>query len=183
MVKSTIILSMTALALAACQPAAEEVATAPTHKTYDAKAFFDTTAVSMSDATPFAFSPDGANLLLATDKSGVYNAAALPIAGSDPVALTNSTTNAVFAISYFPADDRVLVSSDGGGDELAHIYVREADGSLKDLTPGDKHRAQFVGWSGDAKTFWLATNERNPQMFDLYAYDATTFARKLVFEN
>ena len=183
MVRSAILLSVTALTLAACQPAAEEGATAPTHKTYDAKAFFDTTAVSMSDATPFAFSPDGANLLLATDKSGVYNAAALPIAGGDPVALTNSTTNAVFAISYFPADDRVLVSSDGGGDELAHIYVREADGSLKDLTPGDKHRAQFVGWSGDAKTFWLATNERNPQMFDLYAYDATTFARKLVFEN
>jgi Tol biopolymer transport system component len=174
---------MTALAVAACQPAAEEVAAAPAHKTYDAKAFFDTTAVSMSDATPYAFSPDGANLLLATDRSGVYNAAALPIAGGDPTALTQSTTSAVFAISYFPTDDRVLVSQDGGGDELAHIYVRAADGTLKDLTPGDKHRAQFIGWSGDAKTFWIATNERNPQMFDLYAYDATTFARKLVFEN
>jgi dipeptidyl aminopeptidase/acylaminoacyl peptidase len=174
---------MTALALAACQPAAVETAAAPAHKTYDAKVFFDTTAVSMSDATPYAFSSDGANLLLANDKSGVYNAAALPIAGGDPTALTQSTTSAVFAISYFPTDDRVLVSQDGGGDELAHIYVRAADGTLKDLTPGDKHRAQFIGWSGDAKTFWIATNERNPQMFDLYAYDATTFARKLVFEN
>jgi dipeptidyl aminopeptidase/acylaminoacyl peptidase len=183
MFRSAILVSMTALAVAACQPAAEEVAAAPAHKTYDAKAFFDTTAVSMSDATPYAFSPDGANLLLATDRSGVYNAAALPIAGGDPTALTQSTTSAVFAISYFPTDDRVLVSQDGGGDELAHIYVRAADGTLKDLTPGDKHRAQFIGWSGDAKTFWIATNERNPQMFDLYAYDATTFGRKLVFEN
>lgn len=183
MVRSALLVSMTALALAACQPAAEETAAAPAHKTYDAKVFFDTTAVSMSDATPYAFSSDGANLLLATDKSGVYNAAALPIAGGDPTALTQSTTSAVFAISYFPNDDRVLVSQDGGGDELSHIYVREADGTLKDLTPGDKHRAQFIGWSGDARTFWIATNERNPQMFDLYAYDATTFARKLVFEN
>jgi dipeptidyl aminopeptidase/acylaminoacyl peptidase len=183
MVRSALLISMTALALAACQPAAVETAAAPAHKTYDAKVFFDTTAVSMSDATPYAFSADGANVLLATDKSGVYNVAALPIAGGDPTALTQSTTSAVFAISYFPNDDRVLVSQDGGGDELAHIYVREADGTLKDLTPGDKHRAQFVGWSGDAKTFWIATNERNPQMFDLYSYDATTFARKLVFEN
>ena len=183
MVRSALLISMTALALAACQPAAVETAAAPAHKTYDAKVFFDTTAVSMSDATPYAFSSDGANLLLASDKSGVYNAAALPIAGGDPTALTQSTTSAVFAISYFPTDDRVLVSQDGGGDELAHIYVRAADGTLKDLTPGDKHRAQFIGWSGDAKTFWIATNERNPQMFDLYAYDATTFARKLVFEN
>lgn len=183
MVRSALLVSMTALALAACQPAAVETAAVPAHKTYDAKVFFDTTAVSMSDATPYAFSSDGANLLLANDKSGVYNAAALPIAGGDPTALTQSTTSAVFAISYFPTDDRVLVSQDGGGDELAHIYVRAADGTLKDLTPGDKHRAQFIGWSGDAKAFWIATNERNPQMFDLYAYDATTFARKLVFEN
>jgi dipeptidyl aminopeptidase/acylaminoacyl peptidase len=182
MVRIAILGSLTALVLAACQPAAEE-AGAPSHQAYDAKAFFDTTAVSMSAATPYAFSPDGANVLLATDTSGVYNAAALPVAGGGPAPLTQSTTNAVFAISYFPSDDRILVSSDGGGDELAHIYVRESDGTLKDLTPGDKLIAQFVGWSGDGKTFWLATNERDPQMFDVYAYDAASFARKLVFEN
>ena len=174
--------SIAALALAACGPA-EEAAKPKPHQTYDAKTFFDTTAVSMASPTPLAFSPDGANVLVATDKSGVFNAAALPIAGGEAKPLTTSTTNAVFAISYFPADDRILVSSDGGGDELSHIYVREADGTLKDLTPGDKHIAQFVGWAGDGKTFWLATNERDPQMFDVYAYDAATFTRKLVFEN
>lgn len=174
--------SIAALALAACGPTAE-VAKPKPHQTYDAKTFFDTTSVSMASPTPLAFSPDGANVLVATDKSGVFNAAALPVVGGEAKPLTTSTTNAVFAISYFPADDRILVSSDGGGDELSHIYVREADGSLKDLTPGDKHIAQFVGWAGDGKTFWLATNERDPQMFDVYAYDAATFTRKLVFEN
>lgn len=174
--------SIAALALAACGPT-EEVAKPKPHQTYDAKTFFDTTSVSMASPTPLAFSPDGANVLVATDKSGVFNAAALPVVGGEAKPLTTSTTNAVFAISYFPADDRILVSSDGGGDELSHIYVREADGSLKDLTPGDKHIAQFVGWAGDGKTFWLATNERDPQMFDVYAYDAATFTRKLVFEN
>lgn len=174
--------SLAALALAACGPTEQTAAPKP-HVSYDAKAFFDTTAVSMAAPTPLAFSADGANILVATDKSGVFNAAALPVAGGEATPLTTSTTNAVFAISYFPADDRILVSSDTGGNELSHIYVREADGTLRDLTPGDKHISQFVGWAGDGKTFWIATNERNPQMFDVYAYSAADFSRKLVFEN
>jgi dipeptidyl aminopeptidase/acylaminoacyl peptidase len=176
-----VILGSLGAALAACNPADE--AAAPPHQTYDAATFYNTTAVSMASPTAYAFSADGANLLVATDKSGVFNAAALPVAGGDLVPLTQSTTNAVFTISYFPADDRILVSSDTGGNELSHIYVREADGTLTDLTPGDAHIAQFVGWSGDGATFWLATNERNPQMFDVYAYSAADFSRKLVFEN
>lgn len=180
MVRLAVLGSVAVLTLAACGPAEEA---AKPHQTYDAKTFFDTTAVSMAAPTPLAFSPDGANVLVATDKSGVFNAYALPVAGGDPTQLTQSTTNAVFAISYFPNDDRILVSSDGGGDELAHIYVREADGALKDLTPGDKHIAQFIGWSGDGATFWLASNERNPQFMDVYAYATADFSRKLVFEN
>ncbi|MDP3492291.1 MAG: S9 family peptidase [Hyphomonadaceae bacterium] len=168
--------------LAACQPAVEEAKVAP-HQSYDAKAFFDTTAVSMPYATPYAFSLDGANLLVATDKSGVFNANALPVTGGEPTPLTQSTTNATFAISYFPTDDRILVASDGGGNELSHLYVREADATLKDITPGDKHTADFLGWSGDGKSFWVASNERDPQMFDVYTYDTATFARKLVFQN
>lgn len=183
MFRLTVVVSIAALGLSACGPTEEAAKPAPPHQTYDAKTFFDTTAVSMSSPTPYAFSADGKNVLLATDRSGVFNAAALPVAGGEATPLTSSTTNAVVAISYFPTDDRILVSSDGGGDELSHIYVREADGALKDLTPGDKQIAQFVGWAGDGKTFWLATNERNPQMFDVYAYDAAKFTRKLVFEN
>ncbi len=180
----SLLLGAAAFALAACgQSEQAETPAAVPHHTYDARTFYDTTSVSMASPTPLAFSPDGASVLVATDKSGVFNAAALPIAGGEATPLTSSTTNAVFAISYFPGDDRILVSSDGGGDELSHIYVREADGSLKDLTPGDKHVAQFVGWSGDGTTFWLATNERNPQAFDVYAYSAADFTRKLAFEN
>ncbi len=182
MLKHVVLGSVAAIGLVACQPATE-VAKAPELKTYDAKAFFDTTSVSMAFPSPYAFSADGKNLLLATDKSGVFNAAALPVAGGDATPLSQSTTTAVFAISYFPTDDRILVSTDGGGDELTHVYVREADGALKDLTPGDKHKADFLGWSSDGKTFWLTSNERDPQMFDVYAYDAATFARKLVFQN
>jgi dipeptidyl aminopeptidase/acylaminoacyl peptidase len=182
MVRSAILGVFAALALAACTPAADE-AKAPPHQTYDARTFFDTTSISMANPAGFAFSQDGANLLLATDKSGVFNAAALPVAGGDPVPLTQSTTNATFAVSYFPTDDRIIVEADSGGNELSHVYVREADGSMKDLTPGDKHTASFLDWSDDGRTLWVISNERDPQMFDVYAYDIATFDRKLLFKN
>ena len=93
-----IISGFAAFALAACQPAVEEAKVAP-HQQYDAKTFFDTTAVSMSSPTAYSFSLDGANLLVATDKSGVFNAAALPVAGGDAAPLTQSPNIATFAAS------------------------------------------------------------------------------------
>ena len=107
----------------------------------------------------------------------------LPVAGGDPVPLTASTTNANFAESYFPGDDRAAFPADQGGNELNHLYVRLADGTVRDLTPGEKLKAEFDGWSADGRTLFVSTNERNPQMFDLYAYDAQTYARRLVFQN
>lgn len=170
-----------ALALAGCKPAAR--GTQVSTPTYSASAFLDTTALFMPAPTPYAFSPDGSHLLFTTDASGVYNPMALPVAGEEPQPLTQSSTNAVFGISYFPADDRVLVDSDEGGNELRHIYVRERDGRLTDLTPGSGHTSSFSGWSADGSRFWIATNERNPQAFDLYEYEAATLQRKLVFQN
>ena len=183
MLKLATLGSVVALGLTACQPVAQEAKAPPPLKIYDAKAFFDTTTVSMTYPSTYSFSADGQNLLLATDKSGVFNAVALPVSGGEPAPLTQSTTTAVFAISYFPTDDRILVSTDGGGDELNHIYVRETDGALKDLTPGTNHKADFLRWSADGQTFWITSNERDPQMFDVYAYDTATFKRKLAFQN
>lgn len=170
------------LLVAACQPEASAPA-APAHVTYDAKTFFDTTSLSMPYGSGYAFSTDDSRLLLATDASGVINAAALPVAGGDPTPLTQSPDNATYAISYFPADDRVLVGADKGGDERDHIFVWTIDGALTDITPGDTLKADFLDWSDDGKTFWVTSNERDPQAFDLYAYDTATLTRKLVFQN
>ena len=61
--------------------------------------------------------------------------------------------------------------------------MRELDGRVVDLTPGEKTKARFVMWSGDERSFFVATNERDPQFFDLYRYAVAGYARKLVFEN
>lgn len=182
------VLALAVPALAAAEPAAPapaQAASAASAATtpYTAAQFFETTSFSMANPDGLAFSAGRSHVLISSDKTGVFNAYALPVAGGEPVPLTASTTNATFAQSYFPDGRRVLVAADQGGNELTHIYVRQTDGTLRDLTPGDKLKAGFVGFSDDGQTFWLTSNERDPEVFDVYAYDAATYERKLVFQN
>jgi dipeptidyl aminopeptidase/acylaminoacyl peptidase len=129
------------------------------------------------------FSPDGNKLLFHSNQTGVFNLFAIPVAGGQPTQLTQSTDNAVFSLGYFPKDERLLYSSDRGGNELTHIYVRERDGSIRDLTPGDKVRASFAGWAADDESFFVETNERDPRFMDLYEYASTGYARTLLLRN
>jgi dipeptidyl aminopeptidase/acylaminoacyl peptidase len=130
-----------------------------------------------------SWSPDRRKLLVSSNLSGIWNAYAVPVAGGAPQPLTRSTTNSIFTLSYFPADERVLYSSDEGGNELAHIYVRNPDGSVRDLTPGTKLKADFYGWSGDGGRFFVATTERDERYFDLYELSTDGYARTLLFQN
>lgn len=182
---AALLLASTMIALAAASGAASAAQPAPSAEPvrYSARQFFETTSFGMASPDGIAFSRDGRSLLISSDKSGVFNAYALPVAGGEPVQISQSTTNATQAVSYFPDDDRVLFTADQGGNELHHLYVRLADGSVRDLTPGERLKAGFMGWNADGRTFYVVTNERNPQMFDVYAYDATTYERRLIFQN
>ena len=161
------------------EPAAETQA-APEVARYDAKAFFTTTSFGL--ASGYAWSPDDKELLVHSDETGVYNAYALAAAGEGKRALTSST-DSTFAVSWFPEDARVLFQADEGGNELNHVHVREPDGETRDLTPGDKVKAAFGGWSADRQHFYVLTNERDEKTFDLYRYAAKDYARKLLFRN
>ena len=82
-----------------------------------------------------------------------------------------------------PHDDRLLFTRDQGGNELNHLYVRGADGQEKDLTPGEKLKAIFQGWTPAGDAFWVLTNERDPKYFDLYRYDAKTYERAILYKD
>ncbi len=145
---------------------------------YEARTLFDT--VSTRGAS---FSHDETRLLISADASGVFNAYSQPVAGGDWQQLTTSSEDAVFSVSWFPNDDRFLYTADQGGNELNHVFVHETDGSVKDLTPGEKLKAQFLGWSGDRKSFWVVSNERDARRLDLYRYATGDYERELVFKN
>jgi dipeptidyl aminopeptidase/acylaminoacyl peptidase len=148
---------------------------------YSAEAFFATTSYGLAGG--LAYSPDNSRLLIHSDESGVFNVYALPVDGGGAVALTESDSDAMFAVSWFPDDERILFTFDNGGNELNHVVVRELDGSYRDLTPGDNIKSDFVGWSSDRQSFYLMSNERDPASFDLYRYASDNYERELVFEN
>jgi len=191
----TIFIASTVI-IAACsksQPPADEPAAADPETTeaaapapvpkYSAEAFFATTSFRMVGGSGHAFSPDGSALLVSSDETGVFNAYRLPVDGSPATPLTSSEDNAVFAVSWFPHDERILYTFDGGGNELNHVVVRELDGSIRDLTPGESVKAQFAGWSDDSEGFYVMTTERNQTSFDLYRYSADDYSREMVYEN
>ncbi len=181
--RRTMLLGTAALTLtAACASTGASGTMAP-HRLYSAAAFFETTSYAMAAPSGLGFARDGRSILVSSDASGVFNAYALSIEGGAPVPLTQSGANATFAVSYFPNDDRILVSADEGGNELNHLYVRESDGTLRDLTPGENLKAEFLAWRGDGNAFWITSNERNPQVFDLYRYNTVNYERRLVYEN
>jgi len=150
---------------------------------YSAQVFFETTSYGLPDSAGYAFSPDGNAVLMSSDASGVFNVYSLPLDGNAPEQLTKSTDNAVFAVSWFPTDQRILYTSDGGGNELNHVFVREVDGSSADLTPGDQLKAGFLAWAKDGESFYLVSTERDQQNFDVYRYSASDYSREMVFEN
>ena len=147
-------------------------------KQYTIEQFLSTTAISGA-----SFSADEKKILFSSNKTGIVNVYSSPVAGGEPTAITSSTTDTTVAVSYFPKDDRVLYTRDKGGDEKNHLYVREANGSEKDLTPGENLKASFGGWTRAGDAFYVVTNERDPRFFDLYRYETAGYARKLVYKN
>ncbi|MEH0167328.1 prolyl oligopeptidase family serine peptidase [Roseateles microcysteis] len=169
------------LGLATAAPtsaAAPTKAAAKAAKRYTIEQFMAT--VSIGGAS---FSADEKRILFSSNVTGIFNVYSIAVTGGEPVALTKSTTDSNYAVGFFPEDDRVLLTRDQAGNEQNHLYVRELDGSEKDLTPGDKLKAAFAGWSGDNSAFYVTSNERDPRFFDLYRYDAKTYARTLVYKN
>jgi len=148
---------------------------------YDARTFFTTTSYGL--APGYAWSSDDTELLIHSDETGIFNAYAVRAADGSRRALTSSTSDSTFAVSWFPHDGRILFTADRGGNELSHLFVREASGETRDLTPGDSTKASFLGWSGDGRAFYAMTNERDPKSFDVYRYAAADYARSVVFVN
>lgn len=166
-----------AFGLIACVLLASTAAADRPSKQYPIEQFVKTVNVSGA-----SFSADESRILYSSNASGVPNVMSMPVAGGEPATITRSAES-TYAVDYFPDDDRLLFTRDQGGNELNHLYVREANGSERDLTPGKDLKAEFAGFTPDGGGFYVTTNERDPRAIDVYRYDARDYKRHLVFEN
>ncbi|WP_339144739.1 S9 family peptidase [Pseudoalteromonas galatheae] len=146
-------------------------------KTYSAETFFDTTDIQGN-----AFRPDAKKILVASDETGIFNLYEVDVKTGKRTQITDAA-DSTYPIGYFPNDPRILFTRDGGGNEQFHLFVRDQNGNVKDLTPGEKVRAGFVGFSEDNKAFFVLSNQRDERFMDLYRFDASTYESELIYKN
>ena len=147
-------------------------------KRYSIEQFMNTLAVSGG-----SFSHDESRLLVTTDEAGIRNAWSIPVTGGRMSQHTFSEDNSVFALSYFPEDDRFLCLGDREGNELYHIFLYEEDGTVTDLTPYPDARAVFYGWTHDMTAFVFGSNRRDAKYMDVYVMDIGTMVPKMIYLN
>ncbi|MEZ0539945.1 S9 family peptidase [Fibrella arboris] len=127
-------------------------------------------------------SPDEKTVLFSSNQDGIFNLYEVPFAGGQPKQLTFSKKESLFTLGYLP-DGRILYAADQGGNELTHIYLRERDGAVTDLTPGPDAKYQYAGLSHDRKGFFYQSNARDKAAFDLFEMDLATMKPRLIYQN
>jgi dienelactone hydrolase len=98
--------------------------------------------------------------------------------------LTHETARDI-SIYYWKGNDTILYVKDFGGDENFHVVAVDVrSGAIRDLTPGDKLRANIEDdLPDDAGHVLISHNRRNPEVFDVYRVDLKTGSQALVAEN
>ena len=147
-------------------------------KQYTIEQMMNTTTIFGSD-----FSKDVSRILFTSDKSGVFNAYEISVDGGEATQLTHSDSSSIYSIAYFPNDDRLLFQSDKHGNEIWNIYLRDLDGTTRNLTPSAESRSTFLRWSEDGQSFYYMSNRRDPRYFDVYEMTIDDFSEAMVFEN
>lgn len=128
-------------------------------------------------------SPDGKYLSWVAPYERRLNVHVRPIDGGATVRVTGETARDI--AGYFWKGDRILYVKDFGGDENFHVVSVNLKGEdLKDLTPGEKVRAQIVDpLIDDDRHIIVSTNKRDPKVFDVFRVDVASGAETLLAQN
>lgn len=175
--KQLIVLCTAIVLLAACKETKkEEVAEVKEIQQYSIAQFMDN-----ESAFANGYSADKSKILMTSNRSGIFNMYTTAATSGDLTPITKSDSASIYGISYFPEDDRILFRMDGNGDEIFKIYMKDGE-TIKALTPTEKVRALFRGWSKDGKSFYYGSNERDPRYMDHYEMDVATLTPKMMYQ-
>ena len=145
---------------------------------YTIEQFMDNEAVGGG-----SFSADNSSLLITSNRSGINNVYTIPVKGGEMTAITASDSTSIIAESYFPNDNRMLWSADGNGDEIDHLFVRDLEGVITDITPEKGAKSSFYGWSEDEQYLYFGSNKRNPRYFDVYKMSIDDFSSEMIYQD
>ena len=128
-------------------------------------------------------SPDGRFLSWVAPYERRQNVFVKPLAGGAARRVTSETARDI--AGYFWKGDRILYVKDFGGDENFHVVSVNLQGEdLKDLTPGEKVRAQIIdGLIDDDKHIIVSHNRRDAKVFDVFRTNVASGEEKLIAQN
>jgi len=128
-------------------------------------------------------SPDGRYLSWVAPYERRMNVFVKPVKGGEARRVTAETARDISG--YFWKGDRILYVKDFGGDENFHVVSVNLQGEdLKDLTAGEKVRAQIVdGLIDDDKHIIVSHNRRDAKVFDVFRTDVASGEEQLIAQN
>jgi dipeptidyl aminopeptidase/acylaminoacyl peptidase len=145
-------------------------------KQYTIEQFMKTVRIGGAD-----FSANNGEILFFSNRSGIFNAYSVPLAGGPEKQLTHSTRESTFSAAWLP-DGRFLYRYDRGGNENDHLYVLDGDRE-RDLTPGAKVKANFLGWNQAKTAFYYRANGRDVRFFDVFKMPLKNFTPVKLYED
>lgn len=129
-----------------------------------------------------AFSPDGEELAVVCDLSGVPQVWRVSASGGWPVLIT-PFEDQVGGVVWSPTGELAVVVAPGGGLNQ-QIYRMSPDGSgIERLTEGGDTNNWLGSWTPDGRYLAFSSNLRTPAAMDAYLYDRQTGEVERVAEN
>ncbi|HYD78729.1 MAG TPA: S9 family peptidase [Paucimonas sp.] len=128
-------------------------------------------------------SPDGKYISWLAPYERRMNVFVKPTAGGAAVRVTSETARDISG--YFWKGDRILFVKDFGGDENFHVVSVNLKGEdQKDLTPGEKVRAQIIDdLIDDDRHIIVSHNKRDAKLFDVFRINVATGEETLIAQN
>ena len=120
--------------------------------------------LELSATWPLAFAPDGASLLLASDRPGVRQLFRIAVEGGEVEQLTDLREP---VDGTFLPDGRVLVLVDEAGNERTQLYLRGDDGTLEPLVVDPRFNHWSPIASRDGSLLAYTTNRGNGVDFEV----------------
>jgi dipeptidyl aminopeptidase/acylaminoacyl peptidase len=135
------------------------------------------------EQTGHQLSDDGKYLAWLAPYERRLNVFLRPLAGGETVRVSSETARSIAGYTF--KGDRIIYGKDFGGDENFHIVsVDFKGGDLKDLTPGEKVKANLVDFLyDDPDHLILSHNRRDAKVFDVFRVNVKTGEEKLIAQN
>jgi dipeptidyl aminopeptidase/acylaminoacyl peptidase len=130
-------------------------------------------------------SPDGTMLAYLAPSDGMLSVWVATIGKSDDRVIARDPARPIPGIAWRGDSRHVLYVQDRAGDENYHVFQVDLDGGeARDLTPGEKLRAQIIALDHRfPDEILIAQNDRDESVFDIHRFDLKNGTSRLDTQN